>query len=157
MLKIDRIEALQTELQGIRIGMEDRVDMARDLMALLRDACDVKSLSWRTYTPSFNDGDPCTMGLSYGMFLTFTTDGEEDDDDDEEEDEGIPLSCFSENLKGVVKDSPLGQQMDALTDQYEKRLDLLVAVNKVKTNTEFTYTWQGDVLVETQAPYNCGW
>ena len=42
------------------------------------------SFGWKQYTPSFNDGDPCTLSVNYYDLILNGVDPNDDDDDDEE-------------------------------------------------------------------------
>lgn len=64
MSTIQRLQELRQELKLLREGMkENRAKVVFEVLKpLFEKHPEVEAISWHQYTPSFNDGDPCTFG-----------------------------------------------------------------------------------------------
>jgi len=70
--KIEKLVSLITELQAIEIEEEDRMSIMRPFYDALHPL-GIDSVQFRTYQPSFNDGDPCTPSVLDSLYISISS------------------------------------------------------------------------------------
>jgi hypothetical protein len=71
MSKIEQIISLIDQLEALDFEDTDRVDHMRPICDALHPL-GITRIEFRTYQPSFNDGDPCTPSVLDALYLTVT-------------------------------------------------------------------------------------
>lgn len=155
MAKSKKKSGALAELAKLREAMKKVIE-EKGKPALLEMASEafafeeVEAVRWPQYTPSFNDGDPCTFSVGDVTVKLKGTDEKNDEDGDEDyEDEDGFLDSYSDRVKAI---KGLGDAMDEIGAALSENEDVLEQV--FSNNVKVTVSRDGKIEIDD---YDCGY